>query len=176
MDNQERFVKWKCPECGNYHKWVWDIYDIFGGEIAMTCDNPECGRTSKMCMVPEKNGNATALVADNSQVEEKLRRATEKVMNSQTETDISKVLIEGDQVTIMGVKYQRIIKPQSFYDKLWGLLKTKLGDTCGCDDMADKVRDLIRENIPEYKKGVGLAEYHLGYNDCIREVNGNLFK
>ena len=92
------------------------------------------------------------------------------------EIDISKVLIEGDQVTIMGVKYQRIIEPQSFYDKLWGLLKTKLGDTCGCDDMADKVRDLIRENIPEYKKGVGLAEYHLGYNDCIREVNGNLFK
>ena len=176
MNNQERFVKWKCPECGNYHKWVWDIYDIFGGEIAMTCDNPECGRTSKMCMVPEKNGNATALVADNSQVEEKLRRATEKVMNSQTETDISKVLIEGDQVTIMGVKYQRIIEPQSFYDKLWGLLKTKLGDTCGCDDMADKVRDLIRENIPEPHQGVGLPEYSVGYNDGLRKVNERLFE
>jgi uncharacterized Zn finger protein len=87
--NNDRIVKWKCPECGNYHKWVWDIYDIIGGEITMTCDNPECGRTSKMCMVVEKNGNATALVADNSQVEEKLRRATEKVMNSQTEIDIS---------------------------------------------------------------------------------------
>jgi hypothetical protein len=128
MNNQERFVKWKCPECGNYHKWVWDIYDIFGGEITMTCDNPECGRTSKMCMVPEKNGNATALVADNSQVEEKLRRATEKVMNSQTEIDIStvgqhaKVLIEGDQVTIMGVKYQKVEEepkePQTLYDAL----------------------------------------------------------
>jgi hypothetical protein len=40
---------------------------------------------------------------------------------------------------------------------------------------------LIRENIPEYKKpeykkGIGLAEYHLGYNDCIREVNERLFK
>ena len=117
--NNDRIVKWKCPECGNYHKWVWDIYDIFGGEIAMTCDNPECGRTSKMCMVPEKNGNATALVADNSQVEEKLRRATEKVMNSQTEIDIStvgqhaKVLIEGDTATIMGVKYKRIEEPKT---------------------------------------------------------------
>jgi hypothetical protein len=89
----QRIVKWKCPECGNYHKWVWSTYDIFGGEITMTCDNPECGRTSKMYMIVEKNGNATALVADNSQVEEKLRRATEKVMNSQTEIDISKVLI-----------------------------------------------------------------------------------
>ena len=92
------------------------------------------------------------------------------------EIDISTVLIEGDTATIMGVKYQRIIEPQSFYDKLWGLLKTKLGDTCGCDDMADKVRDLIRENIPEPYKGVGLPEYSVGYNDGIREVNENLFK
>jgi hypothetical protein len=111
--NNDRIVKWKCPECGNYHKWVWDIYDIFGGEIAMTCDNPECGRTSKMCMVPEKNGNATALVADNSQVEEKLRRATEKVMNSQTEIDISRVLMDGDIVTIMGEKYKRVEEPKT---------------------------------------------------------------
>ena len=93
-----------------------------------------------------------------------------------TETDISKVLIEGDTATIMGVKYQRIIEPQSFYDKLWGLLKTKLGDTCGCDDMTIRVLYLIRENIPEYKKGVGLPEYSVGYNDGIREVNENLFK
>ena len=91
------------------------------------------------------------------------------------ETDISKVLIEGDIATIMGVRYQRIVKPQSFYDKLWGLLKTKLGDSVECDDMADQVRDLIRENIPEYKKGIGLQEYHLGYNDGLRRVNQNLF-
>ena len=174
MNNQERFVKWKCPECGNYHKWVWDIYDIFGGEIAMTCDNPECGRTSKMCMVPEKNGNATALVADNSQVEEKLRRATEKVMNSQTEIDISKVLMDGDIVTIMGEKYQRIIEPQSFYDKLWELLDDNLIEWVDTDEMGDRVLDLIRENIPKPYKGVGLPEYMLGYNECIRKIEENL--
>ena len=174
MNNQERFVKWKCPECGNYHKWVWDIYDIFGGEIAMTCDNPECGRTSKMCMVPEKNGNATALVADNSEVEEKLRRATEKVMNSQTEIDISKVLMDGDIVTIMGEKYQRIIEPQSFYDKLWELLDDNLIEWVDTDEMGDRVLDLIRENIPKPYKGVGLPEYMLGYNECIRKIEENL--
>jgi hypothetical protein len=92
------------------------------------------------------------------------------------EVDISTVLIDGDTATIMGVKYQRIIEPQSFYDKLWGLLKTKLGDSVECDEMTDRVRDLIRENIPEYKKGVGLPEYSVGYNDGIREVNENLFK
>ena len=90
------------------------------------------------------------------------------------EIDISTVLIEGDTATIMGVKYQRIIEPQSFYDKLWGLLKTKLGDTCGCDDMADKVMDLIRENIPEPYKGVGLPEYSVGYNECVRKIEEGL--
>ena len=91
-----------------------------------------------------------------------------------TETDISTVIIDGDTATIMGVKYQRIIEPQSFYDKLWGLLKTELGDNVKCDDMTDRVRDLIRENIPEYKKGVGLPEYHLGYNDCVDRIKNNL--
>ena len=91
------------------------------------------------------------------------------------EIDISKVLIEGDTATIMGVKYQRIIKPQSFYDKLWGLLKTKLGDTCGCDDMADKVRDLIRENIPELVVYDG-EEYDMGWNEAIKKVNAGLFE
>jgi len=147
----------------------------------MTCDNPECGRTSKMCMIVEKGGNATAFVsafnvnADNSQVEEKLRRATEKVMNSQTEIDISTVLIEGDIATIMGVKYRRIIYPQSFYDKLWGLLKTKLGDSVECDEMADRVRDLIRENIPELVVYDG-EEYDMGWNEAIKKVNGGLFE
>lgn len=92
-----------------------------------------------------------------------------------TEIDISKVLIEGDTATIMGVRYKRIEEPQSFYDKLWGLLKTKLGDTCGCDEMADKVRDLIRENIPGPYKGVGLHEWYLGYNEALRRVNVRLF-
>jgi hypothetical protein len=176
MNNEERIVKWKCPECGNYHKWGWSTYDIFAGEITMTCDNPECGVTSKMYMIVEKGGNATALVADNSQVEEKLRRATEKVMNSQTEVDISRVLIDGEYATIMGVKYQRIIEPQSFYDKLYGLLKPNLDERVDFHDMTIRVLDLIRENIPEYKKGVGLPEYHLGYNAGIREVNEELFE
>ena len=94
------------------------------------------------------------------------------------EIDISRVLIEGDTATIMGVKYQRIIEPQSFYDKLWGLLRTKLGDSVECDDMADKVRDLIRENIPEPYDNLkfGVSEWFLGYNEAIKRVNERLFE
>jgi hypothetical protein len=92
------------------------------------------------------------------------------------EIDITKVLIEGDTATIMGVKYKRVEDTQPFYDKLWGLLSTKISDNVyACDDMADKVRDLIREHIPEPKKGLGLPEYYVGYNDAIQAVNLGLF-
>jgi len=100
----------------------------------------------------------------------------EQQLKQMKETDISTVLIEGDTATIMGVKYQRIIEPQSFYDKLYGLLKPNLDERVDFHDMTIRVLDLIRENIPEPYKGVGLPEYSVGYNDGIREVNENLFK
>ena len=80
-----------------------------------------------------------------------------------------------DTIEIGGVKYKRIEEPQSFYDKLWGLLKTKLGDSVECDEMADRVRDLIREHIPEPVKINFMSEYLLGYNEGIREVKVRLF-
>lgn len=101
--------------------------------------------------------------------------AIEEVKKMTDEIDISKVLIEGDTATIMGVKYKRVEEPQSFYDKLWGLLKTKLGDTVDCDEMADRVRDLIRENIPSPTRNKFKSEYLLGYNEAIREVKLRLF-
>lgn len=92
------------------------------------------------------------------------------------EIDISKVLIEGDTATIMGVKYKRVEDTQPFYDKLWGLLNSEIRDNVyACDDMADKVRDLIREHIPEPVKNNFMSEYLLGYNEAIREVNLRLF-
>jgi predicted RNA-binding Zn-ribbon protein involved in translation (DUF1610 family) len=172
MNNEERIVKWKCPECGNYHKWVWSTYDIFSGEITMTCDNPECGVTSKMYMIVEKGGNATAFVsafngnADNSQVEEKLRRATEKVMNSQTEVDISTVLIEGDEVTIMGIKYKRVEepKPQTLYEVL-----INLGYHHSCDEILDAVKEWLPDEVE-----VDTEEYNAGWNDCLQHLKEKL--
>jgi uncharacterized protein (UPF0297 family) len=92
-----------------------------------------------------------------------------------TEIDISKVLIEGDTATIMGVKYKRVETPQSFNDKLSELLEIEIGDDTPCVVITDMVMDLIRENIPECKKGMGLPEYCVGYNDAIKAVNGRLF-
>jgi hypothetical protein len=41
--------------------------------------------------------------------------------------------------------------------------------------MADQVRDLIREHIPEPVKNNFMSEYLLGYNEAIREVKQRLF-
>jgi hypothetical protein len=57
----QKNVRWKCPECGNYHSWYWKYYEVFSGEITMTCDNPECEAQSKMMMTVDENGNADAV-------------------------------------------------------------------------------------------------------------------
>ena len=86
-----------------------------------------------------------------------------------------------DTIEIGGVKYKRVEDTQPFYDKLWGLLKTKLSGNMyhhtnnECDEIADKVRDLIREHIPEPVKNNFMSEYLLGYNEAIREVKLRLF-
>ena len=74
----------------------------------------------------------------------------------------------------MGVRYQRIIEPQSFYDKLYGLLDDNLDERVDFHDMTIRVLDLIRGNIPEYKKGVGLPEYNAGWNDAIKTLKDKL--
>ena len=89
------------------------------------------------------------------------------------EIDISTVLIDGDQVTIMGVKYQRIIEPQSFYDKIYGLLDPNLDERVDADDITIRVLDLIREIIPEPVVYDG-EEYDMGWNECIRKIEENL--
>lgn len=90
------------------------------------------------------------------------------------ELDPSRILKDNDCIWYKGQKYVKIETPQSFYDKLWCLLKEKLGDTVDCDEMADRVRDLIRENIPEPKIGPRLSEY-AGFNEAIRQVKMGLF-
>jgi len=84
-----------------------------------------------------------------------------------TETDISKVLIEGDTATIMGVKYKRVEepKPPTLYDALDKLEKPMF---------IDDVCRVVEQWLPGCKKGVGLPEYHLGWNDALRTIKDKL--
>ncbi len=49
----------------------------------------------------------------------------------------------------MGVKYKRVEEPKSFYDKLWEELGKKVGYGIDCDQLTDRVMDLIKDNLPE---------------------------
>jgi hypothetical protein len=163
MNNEERIVKWKCPECGNYHKWVWSIYDIIGGEITMTCDNPECGRTSKMYMIVEKGGNATAFVsAFNGNVEEKLRRAAEKVMNFNIQSPPNTIDIDG-------VKYQRVEEEPEELKTLYDVLR-ELDKPLFTDDVCSAVKSWMSQ----YTHNVMTGEYLKGYEECLTVLEENL--
>ena len=41
------------------------------------------------------------------------------------------------------------VSSKSFYNQLWELLETELGDTVLCDQMADRIYDLIKEQYEE---------------------------
>jgi len=85
------------------------------------------------------------------------------------------LLDEPNTIIIDGVKYKRIEEQQSFYDKLWELLKTKLDDSVECDYMADQVTDLIRQYIPRRMENKLMSEYICGYNQVIDAINRRLF-
>ena len=93
-----------------------------------------------------------------------------------TEIDISKVLIEGDTATIMGVKYKRVEEPPTLSNKLEGWIET-LNFTQSKehkDLLVIEILNIVKEFIPDTCRNKFMSEYLLGYNDAIKEVNKRL--
>ena len=89
-----------------------------------------------------------------------------KSQNQMTnETDISKVLIEGEYATIMGVKYKRLEepKPETLYRALdevyYGTTYVRREEIC----------DVVERWLPDELEYDG-EEYHLGWNDALRSI------
>jgi hypothetical protein len=85
------------------------------------------------------------------------------------ETDISKVLIEGDTATINGIKYKRVEepKPQTLYEVL-----INLGYSYDrCYEIVDAVEEWLPDEM-EYDED--LNGYRAGWNDCINTLNEQL--
>jgi hypothetical protein len=84
------------------------------------------------------------------------------------ETDISKVLIEGDTATIMGVKYKRVEepKPKTLYDALKQLDKPMF---------VDDVLNAVEEWLPdEFDPNGSVYEYEIGWNDALHTIKEKL--
>ena len=100
-----------------------------------------------------------------------------------TETDISKVLIEGDVATIMGVKYKRITpkKQETLYDIIadwWDDVFVKEGDE-GDLPVIDDIVDRIEKWLPKEQSAAGSQNVYVectvdGFNDCLHKIKNKL--
>ncbi len=86
-----------------------------------------------------------------------------------TETDISKVLIEGDTATINGVKYKRVEPPKSRT-----LFIEILNKTGGRYDprITKEFIDIMKEWLPD--EIVEDEDYDKGWNDALRTIKDKL--
>jgi hypothetical protein len=95
---------------------------------------------------------------------------TEKVLKTvfsqMKETDISKVLIEGDTATIMGVKYKRVEEPKP--KKLFDVIRN-LGYSY---DRCYEIVDAVKECLPD--EHCNITDYDLGWNDVLRKIKDGL--
>jgi hypothetical protein len=97
------------------------------------------------------------------------------------ETDISKVLIEGDTATIMGVKYKRVEepKPRTLKDIIseWIVIYNIRSDSVKDRITADLLERIETKWLPDEIALDGLtgdAHYSWGWNDCLKVIGNKL--
>jgi len=100
-----------------------------------------------------------------------------------TETDISKVLIEGDYATIMGVKYKRVEepkKPETLYDIIadwWD--EIFLNNNEAAETIESLVDRIEKEWLPKEQSAAGSQNVYVecsveGFNDCLTKIKSKL--
>lgn len=96
-----------------------------------------------------------------------------KSQNQMKEIDTAKVLIEGDTVTIMGVKYKRVEepKPETLYDLIgnWWDNVFVVHNACNNETSIDYLVNDIEKWLPDEFKYDG-EDYDLGWNDAIKTI------
>ena len=88
----------------------------------------------------------------------------EQQLKQMKETDISKVLIEGDTATINGIKYKRVA-PATLYEVF-----ANFGYSV---DMCNAVVNAVEEWLPDEHYSDG-EDYDLGFNDCLNKIKDGL--
>ena len=87
-----------------------------------------------------------------------------------TEIDPSLILKDKDCIYFHGEKYQKVEETKSFYDKLWEELGKKVGYGIDCDQLTDRVMDLIKDNIPEPLENKYHSDIIGGYNNALNDI------
>ena len=89
------------------------------------------------------------------------------------ELDPSRILKDNDCIWYMGEKYQKVEIPQTLSDKLETWIE--YGNFSQSKDvLVNEILNMVKEFIPEPYKGMGLPEYSVGFNECIRRIEEKL--
>jgi hypothetical protein len=101
-----------------------------------------------------------------------------KSQNQMKETDISKVLIEGDTATINGVKYKRVEepKPKTLYDLIgnWWDNIFVVHNACTNETAIDYLVNDIEKWLPDEIYIEFGGAYERGWNDALRTIKEKL--
>ena len=95
---------------------------------------------------------------------------TKLEVKEMTEIDPSLILKYDNHIYYHGEKYQKVVEPKSFYDKLWEELGKKVGYGIDCDQLTDRIMDLIKDNIPEPLENKYHSDIIAGYNNALNDI------
>jgi hypothetical protein len=81
-----------------------------------------------------------------------------------------------DTIEIGGVKYKRVEEPPTLSNKLEEWIETlNFAQSKEHKDLlVIEILNIVKEFIPEPYVGMGLPEYSIGFNECIRQIKNNL--
>ena len=81
-----------------------------------------------------------------------------------------------DTIEIGGVKYKRIEEPPTLSNKLEEWIETlNFAQSKEHKDLlVIEILSIVKEFIPKPYEGMGLCEYFMGHNECIRKIEENL--
>ena len=69
-------------------------------------------------------------------------------------------------------------QPKSFYDNVWDVISSKVGNNTDADFLTDRIMDLIKDNIPKPKKllnnHMDWIEGDLGWNVCLTTMKDSM--
>ena len=69
-------------------------------------------------------------------------------------------------------------QPKSFYDNVWDVISSKVGNNTDADFLTDRIMDLIKDNIPKPKTlsliPTHWIDYHKGWNLCLVSMKDSM--
>ena len=69
-------------------------------------------------------------------------------------------------------------QPKSFYDNVWDVISSKVGNNTDADFLTDRIMDLIKDNIPKPKKlpinHMNWNGMDIGWNMCLVTMKGSM--